>query len=891
MQRVQYRVDPGGTPEAQTIYDLVEVWLQNEIVSQRILSHYYYVTAIGSGGVYTDARIEVYYLDPATEEQVFEGEYYASSPRPVNTVYTINTSTPCHSSSSSTESGATTKTSCSCSESREINYGSSHPPLSLGQNKNGLVLDTSMQVLQLLVSNSFTTNSDGSELQLSSTGVIPDTYGSSSKYPIITVNKFGQITSVTEQAIAPSGVTSVGLTAPASLFTVTGSPVTTSGTLGLSLISQTANFVFAGPTFGASTSPTFRALVAADIPDLSGSYVKRDGTTPLLGNWDAGSWNITQQSNIVSGTGGNGYYQMFFQSANPSGVANYTTLWADNSGRLNWRLGTGAGSFIRTFDATGVTADRTYVLPNVSTTLVGRSGSNASSYISFFIDDSQISSDSLFTWNNTSKTLGVGSSASTTKRALFKGLGSSSTSQSIIEAQDSSSVVGWRLDDTRRVIFDEYAYWLPSASTQKGVFIGNSSSSMGGTYSLSGRAPIFLMPDTNISLSSTHNSITGSVYIGPTLTNLPTGSYNIMIGGIQNTAVALSGSNNVFIGGASSQSCGGATTGAATSNTGVGSTALGSLTSGINNAGFGDRSLRSITTGVDNTGIGYQSGISATGNYNTFLGSGAGYSLANNSYNVFIGYVPSSNSSVRGLSTPNSTDAGTIPSFLGDGSGNNSMVIGSEGIAYSGAALAIGSDIKGIIFGSGAWHFNAVTLKTYAISTSMPAAKQTAGGANNDNSIGSHLEIIAGVGRGTGTPGDIILSTGTKGSSGNTLQSRTTRVRVYGDTGNVVFSDGGIAFDSMESNSSTTGTVTMANNKRGIYLTGVVTALTLKTPASPIDGQECLICNATGIALTTLILTIQANTSQTLAFTQGTINAGEMLIIKYRSSDSKWYAR
>ena len=48
-----------------------------------------------------------------------------------------------------------------------------------------------------------------------------------------------------------------------------GTPVgaTAAGTLALPTLStQTANFVFAGPTSGAAAAPTFRALVAADIP-------------------------------------------------------------------------------------------------------------------------------------------------------------------------------------------------------------------------------------------------------------------------------------------------------------------------------------------------------------------------------------------------------------------------------------------------------------------------------------------------------------------------------------------------------------------------------------------------------------------------------------------------
>jgi hypothetical protein len=67
-------------------------------------------------------------------------------------------------------------------------------------------------------------------------------------------------------------VTSVGLTMPAP-FTVAGSPVTTSGTLAVTLNTQTANRVFAGPVSGGAAAPTFRALAAADVPNIDASKV------------------------------------------------------------------------------------------------------------------------------------------------------------------------------------------------------------------------------------------------------------------------------------------------------------------------------------------------------------------------------------------------------------------------------------------------------------------------------------------------------------------------------------------------------------------------------------------------------------------------------------------
>ena len=74
-------------------------------------------------------------------------------------------------------------------------------------------------------------------------------------------------------------VTSVGLSMPTQ-FTVTNSPVTSSGTLTAAWNTQTANYVLAGPTSGGAAAPTFRALVAGDVPALS--YVSSvSATAPI----------------------------------------------------------------------------------------------------------------------------------------------------------------------------------------------------------------------------------------------------------------------------------------------------------------------------------------------------------------------------------------------------------------------------------------------------------------------------------------------------------------------------------------------------------------------------------------------------------------------------------
>jgi len=62
-------------------------------------------------------------------------------------------------------------------------------------------------------------------------------------------------------------VTSVAFVGDGTVLSSTPStPVTSSGNIPATLLTQAANLVFAGPTSGAAAAPTFRALVAAYIP-------------------------------------------------------------------------------------------------------------------------------------------------------------------------------------------------------------------------------------------------------------------------------------------------------------------------------------------------------------------------------------------------------------------------------------------------------------------------------------------------------------------------------------------------------------------------------------------------------------------------------------------------
>ncbi len=80
-------------------------------------------------------------------------------------------------------------------------------------------------------------------------------------------------TTVDFEAPPAGGVTSVGLLLPSSVFTISGSPVTSTGTLTGTFATQAANQAFMGPVNGSPGVPGFRSLVAADVPSLDASKI------------------------------------------------------------------------------------------------------------------------------------------------------------------------------------------------------------------------------------------------------------------------------------------------------------------------------------------------------------------------------------------------------------------------------------------------------------------------------------------------------------------------------------------------------------------------------------------------------------------------------------------
>lgn len=162
------------------------------------------------------------------------------------------------------------------------------------------------------------------------------------------------------------GVTSVGLSMP-SIFSVSGSPVTSSGSLTTTLNNQVQKTFFAGPTSGSDATPAFRVIAAADVPTLnqnttgtSANITATSNSTltsisslisasslATIGTISSGVWNGTL---IGTGFGGTGTASTFTQGsvvfAGASGnyaQDNANIFWDASNHRLG--IGTAAPAF------------------------------------------------------------------------------------------------------------------------------------------------------------------------------------------------------------------------------------------------------------------------------------------------------------------------------------------------------------------------------------------------------------------------------------------------------------------------------------------------------------------------------------------------------------------
>ena len=152
-----------------------------------------------------------------------------------------------------------------------------------------------------------------------------------------------------------TGVTSVSLALP-SIFTVSGSPVTTAGTLTGTLTTQSANTHFTGPASGSPATPTFRTISLLQN-DLSDVVLSAPSSGQILSyNSGTSKWNNTSVLNgNASGTVG----------VSPTGGGTAWTLISGNSYRADFVHNLGTTNVVITVYDTNNSA---IVIPNLVVT-------------------------------------------------------------------------------------------------------------------------------------------------------------------------------------------------------------------------------------------------------------------------------------------------------------------------------------------------------------------------------------------------------------------------------------------------------------------------------------------------------------------------------------------
>lgn len=478
-------------------------------------------------------------------------------------------------------------------------------------------------------------------------------------------------------APATSGtVTSVALSVPAtSIFGVTGSPVTSSGTLGLTTTGTSGGIPYFSSTSALSSSAllTANALVLGGGAGTSPATLGTLGTTTTLLHGNAAgapTFGAVSLTADVSGTlpvanGGSGTSTVFttgsvvFTGASGVRAQNNANFFWDNT---NARLGIGT--------AAPVSALHVNTTPTASAAMGATSlgaGPWDGSTSGFFAGNS---SGTVLALNSNGFAGNLFDAQAGSNHVTIGSTGGVFVSSSI----GVGTAATYKIDSTTGSL----ARTLNIANTNTGTL------SYGGYFSKTGAAT------TGVGIYATATGATnnyaaifdqGRVGIGTTTPNEQleiTGNLRMPMSTGSTVGVVYNGANRFMHGYGDA------------SNTFVGVTSGNFTLTSIYSTGIGRGTLSALTSGNNNTAVGTDAGLALTsGGSNMLLGSAAGAALTTGSNNVAIGQ-----SSLSAATTSGSIVAVGAGSLSVAGAGGSNTGVGRNALASSTGAgnSALGSN-------------------------------------------------------------------------------------------------------------------------------------------------------------------------------------------------------
>jgi Repeat of unknown function (DUF5907) len=594
--------------------------------------------------------------------------------------------------------------------------------------------------------------------------------GSASTGTAVTELKLGTGLTISNDSLkltasgGPGTVTSFSSGSLSPLFTTAVATPTNTPALSFTLTPQSANLVFAGPGTGAALVPTFRTLVATDIPSLATSKINFTNAARLLGRFTAGTGAAEE---ITLGTG---------LSLSGTGVLSATGSGGGSPVGNNGNIQIKSGALFSTpaLDSLNFVAGQGL---SIKGTIRGNNGSND---IVLLDGTGHRAFSSVYTnvWadNQTTQFVQIGDFAD---KVAYSARGGTNMSRALFTADKLQITSGNYVftpapTDNFEILntANTKVFSVDAAGAVKfsnALMPNNSAGTVGQVLTSAGPgiAPTWSLPTAALvnawGLAGNAGTTPGTNFIGTTDNKDIVFKRNGIISGLINGSL---GNNSFGISALQANTTG-------YSNTAMGHNAGAANTTGNNNSFFGTQAGMANTTGVQNNFIGANAGlVNTTGQFNNFIGVGAGQSNTTGSLNSFAGaYAGNSNTTggfnnFFGYSAGGANTTGNNNSFIGGQAGLNNTTGESNNFIGFQAGLSNVSGAGNNFLGNFAGQYNTIGTNNSFIG----------GAAGQNNTTGSYNVAI----------GTVALLDGTTANNNTALGYNTGRGITTGSDNTII---------------------------------------------------------------------------------------------------------